>query len=142
MGMGEGSTVTKKETVSHAAKVSRMQRVYDMMRGGEWKEVCNDLQIFIKGFCTRCARSSKARMSIERHFFSGFDHHRLIKSTFIPIESPIPKECLEWIGTKLQQLNISSVSRCLQYPFFFETFHLFLLLVLAAVVEHSSGCFE
>ena len=47
MGVGEGSTVTKKETLSHAAKVSRMQRVYDMMREGEWKEVCNDLQIFI-----------------------------------------------------------------------------------------------
>ena len=78
MGVGEGSTVTKKETeaLSHAAKVSRMQRVYDMMREGEWKEVCNDLQILIKGFCTRCARSSKARMSIERHFFSGFDPHR------------------------------------------------------------------
>ena len=44
MGVGEGSTVTKKETeaLSHAAKVSRMQRVYDMMREGEWKEVCND----------------------------------------------------------------------------------------------------
>ena len=77
MGVGEGSTVTKKETLSHAAKVSRMQRVYDMMREGEWKEVCNDLQILIKGFCTRCARSSKARMSIERHFFSGFAHRRL-----------------------------------------------------------------
>ena len=77
MGVGEGSTVTKKETLSHAAKVSRMQRVYDMMREGEWKEVCNDLQIFIKSFCTRCARSSKARMSIERHFFSGFAHRRL-----------------------------------------------------------------
>ena len=49
MGVGEGLTVTKKETeaLSHAAKVSRMQRVYDMMREGEWKEVCNDLQIFI-----------------------------------------------------------------------------------------------
>ena len=30
-----------------------------------------------KVFFTRCARSSKARMSIERHFFSGFGHRRL-----------------------------------------------------------------
>ena len=71
--------MTKKETeaLSHAAKVSRMQRVYDMMREGEWKEVFHDLQFFIKSFCTRCARSSKARMSIERHFFFGFGHRRL-----------------------------------------------------------------
>ena len=46
MGVGEGTAVTETETevLSHTVKVNRMQKVYDMMREGEWKEVCQEFQ--------------------------------------------------------------------------------------------------
>ena len=48
MGVGEGTAVTDTETeaLSHTVKVKRMQKVYDMMREGEWKEVCKEFQIY------------------------------------------------------------------------------------------------
>ena len=85
MGVGEGTAVTEKETevLSHTVKVKRMQKVYDMMREGEWKEVCQEFQIHpIMGIFQRFVKSSRGRISIERHFFSGFDLHRLIDLYF------------------------------------------------------------
>ena len=37
-------TDTETEALSHTVKVKRMQKVYDMMREGEWKEVCKEFQ--------------------------------------------------------------------------------------------------
>lgn len=63
MGVGEGTAVTEKETevLSHTVKVKRMQKVYDMMREGEWKEVCKEFHIYmysINGIFKRFAKSS------------------------------------------------------------------------------------
>ena len=44
MGVGEGTAVTEEEVLSHTVKVNRMQKVYDLMREGEWKEVCKEFQ--------------------------------------------------------------------------------------------------
>ena len=44
MGVGEGTAVTEEEVLSHTVKVNRMQKVYDLMREGEWKEVCEEFQ--------------------------------------------------------------------------------------------------
>ena len=48
MGVWEGTGVihTETEVLSHTVKVKRMQKVYDMMREGEWKEVCKEFQIY------------------------------------------------------------------------------------------------
>ena len=49
MGVGEGRAVVAKESdevLSHSVKVARMQKVYDMMREGEWKEVGKHSEIY------------------------------------------------------------------------------------------------
>ena len=96
MGVGEGTAVTEKEVLSHTVKVNRMQKVYDLMREGEWKEVCEEFQ----------GEDEYRETLLLWVRPSQVDQIHISTNT-----KPNTQECLEWIGTKLHQLNISSVSR-------------------------------
>ena len=78
-------------------KTTRIHKVYDLMREGEWKEVCKEFQgedEYRETLLLWVRPSQVKEVSLEPSH-----------------QSSTAQECLEWIGTKLQQLNISSVSR-------------------------------
>ena len=102
MGVGEGTSVTEvNEELSHSVKVKRMQRVYDMMREGEWREVCDEFQ----------GEDEYRETLLLWVRPSQVDRFLQIFLDFFNYDQENFQECLQWIGTKLQQLSISSVSR-------------------------------
>ena len=78
-------------------KTTMMHKVYDLMREGEWKAVCKEFQgedEYRETLLLWVRPSQVKEVSLE-----------------LGHQSSTAQECLEWIGTQLQQLKISSISR-------------------------------
>ena len=78
-------------------KTTMIHKVYDLMREGEWKAVCNEFQgedEYRETLLLWVRPSQVKEVSLEPSH-----------------QSSTAQECLEWIGAQLQQLKISSISR-------------------------------